>query len=69
MVQIAAVSHPEDADVLVGALRRRGYAVAVRRDPTDNLMHVQVGPFSSHDEASAMRQRLLNDGYNAVIQP
>ncbi len=33
MVQIAAVSHQEDADVLVGALRRRGYAVAAHRDP------------------------------------
>jgi len=27
MVQIAAVSQPEDSDVLVSALRKRGYAV------------------------------------------
>lgn len=33
MVQIAAVSHQEDADVLTGALRKRGYAVNARRDP------------------------------------
>lgn len=69
MVQIAAVSHAEDADVLVTALRQRGYAVATRHDPTDGLIHVQVGPFSTHNDAAAMRQRLLNDGYNAVIQP
>ena len=69
MVQIAAVSHPEDADVLVGALRKRGYAVTSRRDPADGLLHVQVGPFSSRTDAYAMRQKLLNDGYNAIVQP
>jgi cell division septation protein DedD len=69
MVQIAAVSHSEDADVLVSALRKRGYVVSSRRDPADNLLHVQVGPFSTHADASAMRTRLLNDGYNAIIEP
>jgi cell division septation protein DedD len=69
MVQIAAVSHREDAEVLVGALRKRGYAVAIHRDPIDNLLHVQVGPFSSRSEANATRQKLLNDGYNAIVQP
>jgi DedD protein len=69
MVQIAAVSHEEDADVLMTALHQRGYAVSLRRDPVDNLIHVQVGPFATQNEAIAMRQRLLNDGYNAVVQP
>lgn len=69
MVQIAAVSHREDAAVLVGALRQHGYAVSVHNNPLDGLMHVQVGPFASRNDASAMRQRLLNDGYNAIIQP
>ncbi len=69
MVQIAAVSNAEDANVLLSALRKRGYSVSARHDPIDNLMHVQVGPFASHNDASSMRQKLLNDGYNAVIQP
>lgn len=69
MVQIAAVSNEEDADVLMTALRQRGYAIRQRRDPVDNLIHVQVGPFSTENDAIAMRQRLLNDGYNAVVQP
>ena len=68
MVQIAAVSHPEDADVLVGALRKRGYAVNSRRDPADGLLHVQIGPFANRSDAYAMRQKLLNDGYNAMVQ-
>ena len=69
MVQIAAVMNPEDADVLVEALRKRGYAVSVRRLPTDNLIHVQIGPFRSQDEANRWKQKLLNDGYNAVLMP
>jgi DedD protein len=69
MVQIAAVSHPEDADVLVGALRKRGYAVSARHDPADGLLHVQVGPFANRSDAVAMRQKLLNDGYNAIVEP
>ena len=68
MVQIAAVSHADDAEVLVNALRRRGYAVTARRDLADNLIHVQVGPFPNRNDADAMRLKLLNDGYNAIIQ-
>jgi cell division septation protein DedD len=69
MVQIATLSHEEDANVLVGALRRHGYAVSARRDSGDNLIHVRIGPFYSRDEANRWRQKLLNDGYNAMIQP
>jgi len=69
MVQIAAVSHQEDAEVLEGALHKRGYAVTSSRDPADNLIHVRIGPFGSRDEAAKWRQKLLNDGYNAMLQP
>lgn len=68
MVQIAAVSRPEDAQVLVDALRKRGYEVTARRDVSDNLIHVRTGPFVNRNDANAMRQKLLNDGYNAIVQ-
>lgn len=68
MVQIAAVSHADDAAVLVDALRKRGYTVTARRDIGDNMIHVQTGPFVSRNDANAMRQKLLNDGYNAIVQ-
>jgi cell division septation protein DedD len=68
MVQIAAVSRPEDAEVLVNALRKHGYVVAVRREVSDSLIHVQTGPFVNRNDANAMRQKLLNDGYNAIVQ-
>jgi cell division septation protein DedD len=69
MVQIAAVTDAEDANVLMGALRKRGYVVTGQRDAGDGLIHVRIGPFSSRDEADKWRMKLLNDGYNAILQP
>jgi DedD protein len=68
MVQIAAVARQEDADVLVSALRQRGYGVVVRSEPQDKLLHVQVGPFADRSQATAIKQKLLSDGYNAIIK-
>lgn len=68
MVQIAAVSHQQDADVLVSALKKLGYSASVRSETADNLLHVQIGPFATRDEAMAMRAKLLNDGYNAILK-
>jgi cell division septation protein DedD len=68
MVQIAAIASQEDADVLAGALRKRGYAVGERREPADGLIHVRIGPFASRDQAEQWRQRLQGDGYNAIVQ-
>ncbi len=67
-VQIAAVSHQEDANVLLSALKRRGYSVFTRPNPGDKLIHVQVGPYSGKKDAEVMRQRLLGDGYNAILK-
>jgi len=69
LVQIAAVSNREDANVLIGALRRRGYAVSAVHNPGDNLIHVCVGPFNNRSDANSMREKLLSDGYNAVVVP
>jgi DedD protein len=67
-VQIAAVSHQEDADVLLSALKRRGYKVVARTEPSDKLIHVQIGPFSNRKDAEATRAKLLSDGYNAFLK-
>lgn len=69
MVQIAAIANPEDANVLVNALRKRNYTVTTRREAGDNLIHVKVGPFATLGEAEQWEMKLLNDGYNAVVQP
>ncbi len=67
MVQIAAVSNQEDANVLLGALRRRGYAASAVRYSADNLIHVCIGPFNNRNDADSMREKLLSDGYNAIV--
>ena len=68
IVEVMTLSHDADADAMVDALKRRGYDVAVNRDPSDSLLHLDVGPFSSIQDAETMRQRLLQDGYNAVVK-
>jgi DedD protein len=68
MVQVAAVVHQEDADVLVSALRQHGYTALVRTEPQDKLLHVQVGPFIDRAQAISMRQKLLSDGYAAILK-
>ncbi len=68
-VQIAAVTRQEDAQALVGALRKKNYPVFVAgNSPGDKLYHVQVGPFSQITDAEAMRSRLSNDGYNPILK-
>ena len=68
MVQIAAVSNAADAEALRGALSKRGYTVVIRHESADALLHVQTGPFTSRADAAAMRQKLLGDGYNAILK-
>lgn len=68
MVQIAAVRLPQDANILVGALQQHGFHAAVRHEGQDQLLHVQVGPFTTRAQAYDMRSKLLADGYNAVVK-
>jgi len=68
VVQVAAVSRQEDAEMLVHALVVKGYPAFQRNEPQDRLLHIQVGPFTSHKDADAARQRLLSDGYQPIIK-
>jgi cell division septation protein DedD len=68
VVQVAAVSRQGDADMLMSALKRKGYNAAVHQAPQDKLLHVQIGPFAAKKDAEAMRQKLIADGYNAIVK-
>jgi cell division septation protein DedD len=68
MVQVAAVSKQEDAEILVTSLRKKQYPVFIANSAGDPLFHVQVGPFNEKKEAEAMRARLAGDGYNAIVK-
>jgi DedD protein len=67
VVQVAAVSSQDVADILLASLQKKGYSVAAHREP-DNLLHVQIGPFTTRAGAEAIRQRVLADGFNAIVK-
>lgn len=67
-VQVAAVSHEEDAQLLIRALKAKGYPVGAHTQPQDKFYHVQVGPFENRKDADAAKQRLVADGYQPIIK-
>ena len=70
VVQIAAVTREEDAAALAGALRKKNYSVFVVNNPAvhDKFYHVQVGPFTSMQDAEAMKVKLTGEGYNPIVK-
>jgi len=68
MVQIATLSSQDVANILLASLQKKGYSAAVRHEPQDNLLHVQIGPFATRQDAVAMQQRVLADGFNSIIK-
>ena len=68
MVQIAAVSSQDIADIELSALKKDGYDVVVRHEPQDQLLHIQIGPFATRKDAEAMRQNVLAHGFNAIVK-
>jgi cell division septation protein DedD len=68
VVQVAAVSHEEDAQLLVNALRAKGYPVSAHTEPQDKFFHIQVGPFASMQDANTAKQKLAADGYQPIIK-
>jgi len=68
-VQVAAVSHQDDANALVEALKKKQYpAFAVSNPSGDKLFHVQIGPFADIKDAELMRGRLTGDGYTPILK-
>ena len=68
MVQVAAVTHKEDADALIAALRQKNYSPVIVSNLPDKLFHVQIGPFVDRKDATSMRERLLADGFNSILK-
>ncbi len=68
VVQVAAVSHQEDAELLVNALRTKGYPVSAHTEPQDKFFHIQVGPYATHKDADMAKQKLVADGYQPIVK-
>ena len=71
-VQIAASRTKQDAEALVKILEGRGYPVFLVRPEyahsNDNLYRVQVGPFTSKDDAEKVRTKLTQEGFKPFIR-
>jgi pilus assembly protein CpaC len=68
VIEVMTLSHASDAEAMIAALNRRGYNVAVNHDPQDSLLHLDIGPFPTSEDAETIRQKLLSDGYDARIK-
>jgi DedD protein len=68
VVQVAAVSNQDLADIELATLKKKGYNVVVRNEPQDKFLHVVIGPFAARRDAEAMRLRVLDDGFNAIVK-
>jgi pilus assembly protein CpaC len=67
-IEVMTLSHQADAEAMVSALNRRGYKVTVDHDPKTSLLHLDLGPFDSAEDAEKMRQRLTTDGYDVIMK-
>jgi cell division septation protein DedD len=67
-VQVAAVRKQEDAEALVGALKKKQYAAFANNTSPDKLFHIQVGPFADVKDAEVTRAKLVGDGYNPILK-
>jgi cell division septation protein DedD len=71
-VQVAASRTKQDAEALVKILEGRGYPVFLvtpeYAHANDNLYRVQVGPFTSKDDAEKVRTKLTQEGFKPFIK-
>jgi cell division septation protein DedD len=71
-VQIAASRTKEDAEALVKILEGRGYPVFLvspeYAHSNDNLYRVQVGPFTSREDAEKVSTKLTKEGFKPFIK-
>ena len=71
-VQVVASRTKQDAEALVKILEDRGYPVFLvtpeYAHANDNLYRVQVGPFTSKDDAEKVRTKLTKEGFKPFIK-
>ena len=71
-VQIAASRTKQDAEALVKILEGRGYPVFLvtpeYAHANDNLYRIQVGPFTSKEDAEKVRAKLTQEGFKPFIR-
>ncbi len=71
-VQVDALRHKQDAEALVKILKARHYPIFLvapeYAHSKDNLYRVQVGPFTTREDAEKVRARLSQEGFKPFIK-
>ncbi len=72
MLQVAALRTRQDAEAMVGVLKKRGYPVfmvaPLSKHSEDTLYRVQVGPFRTRAEADKAHDKLVAEGFKPFIK-
>ncbi len=68
ILQVAALKNLEDARHLAARLKRKHYAAFVVPPSSDTYYRVQVGPFADGRAAEAVRKKLEQDGFQAIVK-
>lgn len=68
MLQVAAVTHQEDALALAQALQQKKFPAFVLTPGADKLYRVQVGPYADNQSAANARKDLEAKGFKSIIK-
>ena len=72
MLQVAALRTKQDAEAMLGALKKRGYPVFMVTPDNphtgDSLYRVQVGPFRTRPDADKARDKLVQEGFKPFVK-
>jgi DedD protein len=68
-VQLAAFSDDKGANALARKLKRAGYSAYTEPLKTSKgtLWRVRVGPYATHEDAVAARDRLKREGHSGIV--
>ena len=68
MVQVGAIGNRKDARRLVTQLRKHGLRAGIYPAKHDKFLHVQIGPFTTVDQAQAARHHAMTNGFHAILK-
>ncbi len=66
VLQVAAMLHKDNADVLAESLRKRNFPAFVSWHETDRFYRVVVGPYDDPDSTSRVKAELNRQGLEAI---
>ena len=65
VLQVAAMTHEENADALAESLRQRNFPVIVSRRGTSRFYRLLVGPYIDVDSTLRVKEQLKEQGFDA----